>query len=445
MKDAPVAIVSHYNMSENSTHRRTILKAGGAIAATTILPSASVLGAAGNSDKSEIKVALIGCGGRGSGAANQTLQVEGTKLVAMADAFEDRLEDAYKQLAGRYKDRVDVPKARKFIGFDAYKEAIDAADVVILTTPPGFRPIHFEYAVSKGKHVFMEKPVAVDAEGIRKVLKAAKEADRKKLKVVAGLQRRYQESYLQTFEEVQGGAIGDIVSAQCYWNSAGVWVKPRKPDQSEMDYQMRNWYYFTWLCGDQICEQHVHNIDVVNWFMGDKSPVKAYGMGGRSQRVGKDFGEIFDHHYVEFKYDNGEVLNSQCRHFRGTPGRVSELIIGTKGTASAGLIKDHDGKTLFQHRNRKAPNPYQVEHNELYRHIREDKPLNNAYYAAKSTFCAIIGRMATYSGQEIMWDKALADAPSILPKKFSWDADPGPKMGPDGLYPCAIPGQTKAY
>jgi hypothetical protein len=168
-------------------------------------------------------------------------------------------------------------------------------------------------------------------------------------------------------------------------------------------------------------------------------------MGGRSQRVGKDFGEIFDHHYVEFKYDNGEVLNSQCRHFRGTPGRVSELIIGTKGTASAGLIKDHDGKTLFQHRNRKAPNPYQVEHNELYRHIREDKPLNNAYYAAKSTFCAIIGRMATYSGQEIMWDKALADAPSILPKKFSWDADPGPKMGPDGLYPCAIPGQTKAY
>ncbi|MCP5536726.1 MAG: Gfo/Idh/MocA family oxidoreductase [Akkermansiaceae bacterium] len=429
-------------MSENSTHRRTILKAGGALAATSVLPTAY---AAGNSSNSEIKVALIGCGGRGSGAANQTLSVEGTKLVAMADAFEDRLEDAYQQLKGKYKDRVDVPQARKLVGFDAYKSAIDAADVVILTTPPGFRPIHFEYAVSRGKHVFMEKPVAVDAEGIRKVLAAAKEADRKKLKVVAGLQRRYQESYLQTFEEIQGGAIGDIVSAQCYWNSGGVWVKPRQPGQSEMDYQMRNWYYFNWLCGDQICEQHVHNIDVVNWFMGDKYPVKAYGMGGRAQRVGKDYGEIFDHHYVEFSYDGGAILNSQCRHFQGTPSRVSELIIGTKGTASAGLIKGHDGKVLFRHRNRKAPNPYQVEHDELYRHIREDKPLNNAYYAAKSTFCAIIGRMATYSGQEIMWEQALAQGPSIMPDKLAWDADPGPRMGPDGLYPCAIPGRNKPF
>lgn len=426
-------------MSEQSTHRRTILKASGALAATTILPSAY---AAGNSANSVIKVALIGCGGRGSGAANQTLQVEGTQLVAMADAFEDRLEGAYKQLKGRYKDQVDVPKTRKFIGFDAYKSAIDAADVVILTTPPGFRPMHFEYAVSKGKHVFMEKPVAVDAEGVRKVLAAAKEADRKKLKVVAGLQRRYQESYLQTYEQVQEGAIGDIVSAQCYWNGGGVWVKPRTSEQSEMNYQMRNWYYFNWLCGDHICEQHIHNIDVVNWFTG-KFPTKAYGMGGRSSRIGKDFGEIFDHHYVEFKYDNDVILNSQCRHFRGTPGRVTELIVGTKGTASAGLIKDHDGKILFRHKNRKAPNPYQVEHNELYRHIREDKPINNAYYAAKSTMTAILGRMATYSGQDIQWDKALASNISTMPKDLSWGADPGPKMGENGLYPCPVPGKTK--
>lgn len=439
MKDAQQNYVCDSTMSEQSTHRRTILKASGALAATTILPSAY---AAGNSANSVIKVALIGCGGRGSGAANQTLQVEGTQLVAMADAFEDRLEGAYKQLKGRYKDQVDVPKTRKFIGFDAYKSAIDAADVVILTTPPGFRPMHFEYAVSKGKHVFMEKPVAVDAEGVRKVLAAAKEADRKKLKVVAGLQRRYQESYLQTYEQVQEGAIGDIVSAQCYWNGGGVWVKPRTSEQSEMNYQMRNWYYFNWLCGDHICEQHIHNIDVVNWFTG-KFPTKAYGMGGRSSRIGKDFGEIFDHHYVEFKYDNDVILNSQCRHFRGTPGRVTELIVGTKGTASAGLIKDHDGKILFRHKNRKAPNPYQVEHNELYRHIREDKPINNAYYAAKSTMTAILGRMATYSGQDIQWDKALASNISTMPQDLSWGADPGPKMGENGLYPCPVPGKTK--
>ena len=209
-----------------------------------------------------------------------------------------------------------------------------------------------------------------------------------------------------------------------------------------MEYQMRNWYYFNWLCGDHIAEQHIHNIDVVNWFTG-KFPVKAYGMGGRTTRVGKDFGEIYDHHYVEFKYDNGTILNSQCRHFRGTPSRITELIIGTKGTASAGLIKDHDGKILFRHKNRKAPNPYQVEHNELYRHIREDKPINNAYYAAKSTMTSIFGRMATYSGQDLDWDKALASDISIMPKKFAWDADPGPKMGVDGLYPCAIPGKTK--
>ena len=431
-------------MSELSNQRRTILKAGGAVAATTLLPNATFAkGQAGGAGSSEIKVALIGCGGRGSGAANQTLHVKGTRLVAMADAFEGPMNKAYKQLKGRYKDRVDIPKERKFVGLDAYKAAIDAADVVILTSPPGFRPVHFEYAVAQGKHVFMEKPVATDAEGVRKVIAAAKEADKKKLKVVAGLQRRYQESYIQTYEKLQEGLIGDIVSAQCYWNGGGVWVRPRKPGESEMEYQVRNWYYFTWLSGDHIVEQHIHNIDVVNWFMGNKHPVKSYGMGGRSQRIGKNYGEIFDHHYVEFKYDNGVINNSQCRHWRGCPSRTTELMVGTKGTASAGLIKDHDGKILWRHRNRKAPNPYQVEHDELYRHIREDQPINNAYYAAEASMSAIIGRMATYSGQEILWDKALESGLTLVPEKPTWDTDPGPKMGKNGLYPCAIPGKTK--
>ena len=429
-------------MSEIDQQRRTILKAGGAIAATTVLPTVAY--AQGNTGSSELKVALIGCGGRGGGAANQSLAVEGTKLVAMADAFRDRLDSVYDQLKAKYKERVDVPEDRKFVGFDGYKAAIDAADVVILTTPPGFRPIHFDYAVAQGKHVFMEKPVAVDAEGIRKVLAAAKEADRKKLKVVVGLQRRYQESYIQTHEKLREGVIGDLVSAQCYWNSGGVWVKPRKEGQSEMEYQMRNWYYFNWLCGDQICEQHVHNIDAVNFFMG-KFPEKAYGMGGRIARVGANFGEIYDHHYVEFTYDKGEILNSQCRHFRGTPSRVTELVIGSKGTASAGLIKDQDGKVIWRHRNRQAPNPYQLEHDELYRHIREDKPLNDAYYGAHSTMSAIAGRMATYTGQIISVAEALEKGPSIMPEQFAWSADPGPKPGADGIYPCPIPGKSKPF
>ncbi|NWK56647.1 Gfo/Idh/MocA family oxidoreductase [Verrucomicrobiaceae bacterium N1E253] len=430
-------------MSEKITKRRTVLKTGGVLAAGAVLPQVGLgQGKSGGAGSSEIKVALIGCGGRGTGAANQTLHVKGTKLVAMADAFEDRLEKAYRSLKGHYKERVDVPKARKFVGFDAYKAAIDAADVVILTSPPGFRPRHFEYAVEKGKHVFMEKPVAVDAEGVRQVLAAAKEADKKKLKVVAGLQRRYQESYLETYAKLQEGAIGEILSAQCYWNGGGVWNKPRKEGMTEMEYQMRNWYYFNWLSGDHICEQHIHNIDIVNWFVG-KNPVKAIGVGGRSQRIGKNYGEIFDHHYVEFTYDDGRMMNSQCRHWRGCPSRVTEIVIGEKGTASAGLIKDHKGKIIWRHRNRNAPNPYQQEHNELYRHIREDKPLNNAYYAAEASMSAILGRMVTYSGLEISWDKALKSGRSIMPKEISWDADPGPKAGKDGLYPCPIPGKTK--
>lgn len=422
--------------------RRTFMKTAGAAAAVGSLPIAAYAQVGG---ASELKVALVGCGGRGTGAATQTLKVPGTKLVAMADAFPDNLERAYGNLKKGFKDQVDVPQERKFSGFSAYQQAIDLADVVILTTPPGFRPEHFEYAVSKGKHVFMEKPVATDAVGIQRVIEAAKAADAKKLKVVCGLQRRYQPNYIQTHEEVMGGAIGDVVAAQVYWNSGGVWVRERKEGMTEMEYQMRNWYYFTWLCGENICEQHVHNIDVANWFMGDP-PVKAQGMGGRQTRIGKDFGEAFDHHFVEFTHGNGAITNSQCRHTRGAMSRVSEVIVGTKGRAYAGKIVDMDGKTVWTAS--KVPkgqeaNPYQIEHNELYRHIREDLPKNDAHRTAASTMTAILGRMATYSGLEVKWDQAIASKNTIMPAEYGWDKDPGPKMGANGLYPCATPGKTK--
>jgi predicted dehydrogenase len=430
-------------MTENQfeTNRRKFLGTAGAVAAS--LP---VAGYAQVSGSDELKVALVGCGGRGTGAASQTLMNEGVKLVAMADAFMDKVDGAWKNLQTKYKDKVDVPESRRYAGFDAYQKAIAHADVVILTTPPGFRPEHFEYAVAQGKHVFMEKPVATDAEGIRRVLAAAKEADSKKLKVVCGLQRRYDETYRAVYHEVMEGKIGDVIGAQVYWNGGGVWTRPRQTGQTEMEYQMRNWYYFNWLCGDHIVEQHVHNMDIANWFMG-ATPAVAQGMGGRQVRIGADWGEIYDHHYVEFKYGGGEYQNSQCRHQKGCLNRVSEEIIGTKGRTmpGQGILTDLDGKVIFKYEVRKKDkrNPYEFEHEELYRFIRNDIPVNNAYYTAESTMTAILGRMATYSGKELKWDEALNSKVSIMPAEYGWDANPGPKAGPDGLYPCPVPGQTK--
>ena len=422
-------------MTENmQPNRRKLLKTGGALAAT--LPFSS-FAQAGGSD--EIKVAVIGAGGRGQGAATQTLNAGGTKIVAVADAFRDNAERAVAGLKERFKERVDVPAERIFDGFDGYRAAIDAAEVVILATTPGFRPEHFEYAVEQGKHVFMEKPVAVDAPGIRRVLAAAKKADEKNLKVVCGLQRRYQNSYIETLEQIKSGVIGEMTSAQVYWNGGGVWVRKRAEGMTEMEYQMRNWYYFNWLCGDHIVEQHVHNLDVMNWFKGGP-PMKAQGMGGRQVRIGPETGEIFDHHYVEYTYADGTVMNSQCRHQRGAMNRVTEVIGAQNGRAMPGRILDRNGTTIWRFKGENN-DPYQTEHDVLYKHIREDKPINNAYYTAASTMTAILGRMVTYSGKEIKYDDALANGLSTMPKTLGWDADPGPKPGPDGLYPAPIPGK----
>ncbi|MGV3589968.1 MAG: Gfo/Idh/MocA family protein [Adhaeribacter sp.] len=398
-----------------------------------------------------LKVAVIGCGGRGTGAAIQALSTKGNvKLVAMADAFRDRLDDSYTNIQKKFegdKKRVDVPEKNKFVGFDGYKKAIALADVVILATPPGFRPIHFEEAVKAGKHVFMEKPVATDAPGVRRVLAAAEEAKKKNLKVVMGLQRRYQNAYLETIKRINDGMIGDVVAAQAYWHNAGVWVRPRQAGQTEMEYQMRNWYYFNWLCGDHINEQHIHNIDVVNWVK-NGYPVSAQGMGGRQVRNGVDHGEIYDHHYVEFTYADGTILNSQCRHIPNTMNRVEETFAGSKGRVvlsgdGKGIITDLSGKVLYNHRGKDDPNPYQTEHDILFAAIRENKPYNNAEIAAKSTMTAIMGRMATYSGQVINWDEALNSEISIMPKTFAFDAETPTKPDANGRYPIPTPGVTK--
>ncbi|WP_268033270.1 Gfo/Idh/MocA family oxidoreductase [Algoriphagus sp. PAP.12] len=432
---------------ENS--RRDFIKTS-ALATGGLLASSFVLPGAYAAPVTELKLALIGCGGRGTGAAFQALNTgHNIKLVAMADAFRDRLDGAYKPLIEKYgKDVITVSEDKKFVGFDAYKHAIAEADVVILATPPGFRPMHFEEAVKQGKQIFMEKPVAVDAAGIRQVLKAAEEAKAKKLNVVVGLQRHYQPNYIETIKRIHDGEIGDIINGQVYWNDGGVWVRERQPGQTEMEYQMRNWYYFNWLCGDHINEQHVHNIDIANWVK-KGYPVKAEGTGGRLVRTGKENGEIFDHHVLTYTYADGSVIHSECRHFPGAQNRVDESFQGTKGTAylsagNYGTLKDWKGNVLYDHDRKNQPNPYQVEHDLLWEALfNGDYKYADAENAAKSTMTAIMGRYATYSGKPLTWDEALNGTVELMPETLAWDAMPKVLPGEDGYYPHAVPGKTK--
>ena len=440
-------------LNKKEINRRQFVKtsaAATAVAATTggiLIPQLSAQASAYVAGSDTLKVAVIGCGGRGAGAADQALSVkQDVKLVAMADAFKDRLDESYENLKKKHgtSGRLDVPEEHKFVGFDGYKQAIALADVVILATPPGFRPIHFEEAVNAGKHVFMEKPVATDAPGVRKVLEMAEKAKQKNLNVVVGLQRHYQPSYLELMKRLHDGEIGEITGGQVYWNSSGVWERPREPQQTEMEYQMRNWYYFTWLCGDHIMEQHIHNIDVANWAK-QAYPVKAQGMGGREVRTGPDHGQIFDHHYVEFHYEDGTMINSQCRHMEGCMNKVSESFVGTKGRATTDNnteITDLKGSSLWRHRGKNDPNPYQVEHDRLFAAIASGEVINDAENGAKSTMTSLMGRMATYSGKVIEWEEALNSDISLMPQRFAFDADP-PVMPVEGRYPVPVPGKTK--
>ncbi len=421
-----------------------------AAATTGILASTLPLDAMSNIyDNKKLKIALIGCGGRGSGAAVQALTADDkVVLYAMADAFKDRIYSSLNGIKEHFEGskNIDVKEENMFTGFDAYKKAIDLCDVVILTTPPGFRPLHFEYAINNDKHVFMEKPLATDAPGIRKVLDVAKTAKEKKLNVVVGLQRHYQNKYITLHNKIHNGDIGKIVSGQVYWNDGGVWVRKRKPSQSELEYQMRNWYYFTWLCGDHILEQHIHNIDVANWFIGDY-PISAQGMGGREVRNGIDHGQIFDHHFVEFTYASGAVISSQCRHQTGTASRVDEVFQGSNGSVvtGKGQITDLDGNIKYKYPNKwdEDPNPYQVEHDKLFQSIRNNEVISDVEYGAKSTMTAILGRMATYTGKKITWDQAINSREVLVPDNLSWNSEPPTLPDNNGKYLIPVPGKTE--
>ncbi|MDG1191608.1 MAG: Gfo/Idh/MocA family oxidoreductase [Flavobacteriaceae bacterium] len=436
--------LKNYETSRRSFVQKTALATSGLLTVPlSVETMANVYGA------KKLKLALIGCGGRGSGAAVQALTAdENVELVAMADAFADRIEKSLNGIKDHFdgKKKIEVKEKNRFVGFDAYKKAIDLADVVILTTPPGFRPYHFEYAIANDKHVFMEKPVATDPVGIRKVLATAKIAKAKKLNVVVGLQRHYQTKYIDIKQRIDQGAIGKIRSGQVYWNDAGVWVKKRQAGQSELEYQMRNWYYFNWLCGDHILEQHIHNIDVANWFIGDY-PVSAQGMGGRQVRNGKDHGEIFDHHFVEFTYASGAVISSQCRHIPGTMRRVDEVFQGTQGSVEIGkgLITDLEGNSKYKYPRKwgEDSNPYQVEHDRLFASIRNGGVIADAENGAMSTLTAILGRMATYTGKKITLEEALNSELHLMPETVTWDSTPPSVPDSEGNYPIPTPGKTK--
>jgi predicted dehydrogenase len=447
------------SLSDASVTRRSFLQTTSAIGAGTMLGGLTIerCAHAAGADK-EFRVALVGCGGRGSGAADQGLNThtEGKlKLVAMGDAHQDKLEGSLKQLVRKHGERVEVSPEAQFVGWDAYKKAIELCDVVILASPPGIRPVHFEEAVRQGKHIFAEKPIAVDGPGIRRFLAAAEIAKQKNLKVGIGLQRHHQPNYEQSVKRLQDGAVGDIVSMRAYWNGTPAGPKEYRDKlkeklgraPTEMEYQLRNWYMFNWVCGDHIVEQHIHNLDVINWIK-NTHPVKCHGMGGRAYHKGPDSGEIFDHHAVEYQYADGSIMFSQCRQIPGTRSDVSEAVQGTKGTwDSRGFaIKDLKGDIQWRYKAAEGDSNdgHQMEHYPFFKAVRENLPYNEAVYGAHSTLTAIMGRMATYSGKEVTWEEAMNSKLDLQPESYSWDAKMKVNPGPDGNYPYAIPGKTVA-
>jgi predicted dehydrogenase len=436
--------------------RRRFLQGSSAALAGAAVAQFPFVNPARAGSETEIKIGLIGCGGRGTGAVLDALgaatrviypeagyhtedvaqgayvERKGIRVVALADLFEDRLLRSKGELD---KLGIKIPKELCFIGFDAYKQLLAVPDVnyVILATPPHFRPIHARAAVEAGKHVFMEKPVAVDVPGVKLVMEAGRLAAEKGLGIAAGTQRRHQAGYRETIKRLRDGAIGDIVYARCYWNGGVIWVVEREPGWSDLEWQLHNWNYFTWLSGDHIVEQHVHNLDVMNWVLGSH-PIRAVsGLGGRQVRTGKQYGHIFDHFAVEYEYPGGVHVFSQCRQISGCDNRVEEAVVGTLGESNCkNLITPRKGPA-WRFRG-DEPNPYQQEHQDLIASIRAGAPINEAQAVAESTMTGIIGREAVYSGKAVDWDRAMQSTRRLGPERYEFGPYPTPEVAMPGRY-----------
>jgi predicted dehydrogenase len=430
---------SSASANNTSNTRREFLKRSTAtLAATAALGYARQVHAAGDD---VLRIGLIGCGGRGSGAAGQALKADkNVKLVALGDAFGDRLESSLANLKedNEIAGRIDVPAERRFVGFDAYRQVIDAGvDVVLLATPPHFRPLHLAAAVEAGKHVFAEKPVAVDAPGIRAVLASCEVAKRKNLSVCSGLCLRYSFGFKEAVQRIHDGQIGEVLALEANDLRGPIWIKPRQSDWDDMTWQMRNWYYFTWLSGDFNVEQHVHFLDICAWVMQERYPATAVGCGGRQVRTGPEYGNIFDHHSVVYQYADGPRMFSHCRQQAGCHSDMSVQVLGTKGDAHLSeqkiTIRAH-GSSEPAWRFRGQDNDiYQTEHDDLFVSIRAGKPINHGAYMARSTLLAILGRMATYTGQLLTWDQALDSQEDLSPASYRWGPIPTPAIAVPGI------------
>lgn len=445
-------------MSSESFHaqripsRRDFLGQGTALGVGAALGTLALARSAHAGVDETIKVALVGCGARGTGAAVQALSTKGpVELWAMADAFADRLQGSLKALSATpdIPSRLNVPAERQFVGLDAYRKAIESGvDLVLIAAPPGFRPAHFEYAVEAGKHVFMEKPVATDSPGVRRLLAANEQAKQKGLKVGVGLQRHHEAVYVDLVKRLQDKAVGDITFYRCYWNTAAPAKQPISHDGlTELEYQIRNWYFFNWLSGDHIVEQHIHNLDVCNWVQGSP-PVSAEGLGGRQVRVGKEYGNIYDHHFVEYSYANGAKMFSQCRQIPGCQNRVAEFAHGTGGWSDVGggrILPVGEAEVRLRSkgpRGKAAPagNPYQREHDALFEAIRSGHDFNEAENGAYASLTAILGRLATYSGKQVTWEQALASERKLVTDAEDFQAAAPVTANEEGYYPVAVPG-----
>jgi len=428
-------------MSEQSGFtRRDFIKASAVVSLSAALASRPAGLWAQGTDK--IRVGLIGSGGRGRGAAEDCLEADpAVEIVAIGDLFQDQAEGALRRLKEKFGDRIKATPETTFWGFDNYKKVL-ACDInyVILAQPPHFRPDSLAAAIDAGKNVFMEKPVAVDPAGIRKVIAASEKAKEKGLGIVAGTQRRHERSYMETLQRIQDGAIGELVGGQCYWNMGALWLdraasnwsKYQSGEWTDMEWQIRNWLFLAWQSGDHIVEQHVHNLDIINWAMGGP-PAKAYGMGGRQVRTGPEFGNIFDHFAIEYEYPNGARVMSMCRQTDETSTRVSERLVGTKGVSDPkGWIR---GETEWKYEGSNE-NPYMLEHRDLIESIRKGEPLNEGVRIAESTLTAIMGRMSAYTGRELSWKWVMNSSKLDM-------TPPAYEFGPLPMEPVAMPGITQ--
>ncbi len=423
--------------SPSAATRRDFLTASAVAAGATLLGSVPSVHAAGGDT---LKVGLVGCGGRGTGAATQALTADpNVKLYAMGDAFADRIQGSLEQLKGdaSVAARIDVAQERCFTGFDAYKQVIGCCDVVLLCSPPHFRPAHIQAAVEAGKHIFCEKPVATDSLGVLSVMESCRKAKAKNLSIVSGLCYRYERAKLETMKRVHDGQIGDIVAIHTNYLARGLWNKSRKPGWSDMEWQMRNWLYFTWLSGDHIVEQHIHSLDKMAWALKDAHPVKAVGLGGRQSRTGPEYGNIFDHHSVIYEFENGVKGFAFTRQQNETDSDVNDYLIGTKGICSVQrhTISSHKGEVLWSHAKPKGDRDdmYQNEHDVFFASIRKGTPINNGDYMAQSTLIAIMGRMATYTGKNITWNMVLNSKENLTPAKYEFGEMPVPAVPKPGV------------